>query len=475
MFYLIFGFLSVLFLTFLFFYKFNNKFSQKFHIDLDKIMKILVIVLISISFIEIFLPDAFSLRYIWDFNYLKENHDPFHAIIRAFNAMAVITLPFAVFYKKASFIKITSYILLPAIFVNIVCYYQYIDYFTSDLTLQYATVFGDKLYPYLTNEVFRSIVFGLIMGLELIIATYVLLFNLDSLKFKNKKEIGIFFALLAALFLSNMPIYTIQQIIGGTTNITFNFGDPMHFIFMGLIVIEGFILTIIFKNQSYENKYILLLIMSISLMFQYNTFFKTDGVITATRYPLQLCNIAGAFLITTLLLKSQKMFHFTVVVNVTGALIAIILCDSTKDVGFLYCMNIHYMVEHCNVLLVPLLGLILGVFEPLKKKDLKHFVVGFSIYYGVVLIIGTILNGIANKTGNDYFTCNYLFMFQKEAAMRLVGDFAGKFFDIKLTLFNYYHLYLVQILVYIVFLLICTLIFFGLYVIFRRKKVYEAK
>lgn len=473
MFYIIFTILLGLLLTFIFLYRFNSKFKDKFNnVNLEKIIKILVIVLVGISFIDIFMPDAFAIRYNQDefcLNYLKENHNAFHAIIRWFNAMAVITLPFAVFYKKQSFVKVTSFILLPTIIVNIICYKDYMEYYTSELCHQYATVFGEKLYPFLSNVVYRSFLFGILMGLELLITVYVLINNLDLLKFKDKKEIGKFFAVFVALLFSNMPIYTFQQITGTFTNVTFNFGDPMHIIFICLIPIECLILTLIFKNKSYEDKYILMLIMSISLMFQYNTFFKTDGVITATRYPFQLCNIAGAFLITTLLLKSKKMFHFTVVINVTGAIIAIILCDSTIDTGILFCMNIHYMVEHINVLLVPLLCLILGVFEPLQKSDIKHFVIGFSIYYGFILLIGTIFNGLVGLTGNEYFKCNYLFMFQRDAATRLVGDFIGVLFDIKITLFNNFNLYLAQLGVYLVFLLICSGIFFALYAIFRKK------
>ena len=101
-------------------------------------------------------------------------------------------------------------------------------------------------------------------------------------------------------------------------------------------------------------------------------------------------------------------------------------------------------------------------------KHLKIFLI-------FVLFVGTIFNGLEVKTGNSYFNCNYLFMFQKSAAVRLVGDFIGKLFDLKITLFNYYNLYLAQIFVYIVFMIICSLIYFGLYLIFKEKKKYETQ
>ncbi len=464
MFYVIFTLILVILCATLYYKKewFKNKEKNNNYI------KLLVLIFVFIAFINVFLPDGFAYRFIDNFELLKETHNPLHAILRGFYAMSIIVLPIAVFFKKKSFIKVTTYITLPTILLNIIFYFQYISYYTSPLT-EKASVFGVALLPFTTNVVFRSIIFGLIMGLALIISLYVILNNKDKLKFTCKKEVFNFIILSISLFISNMPIYTIQQITGDVTNITFNFMDPMHFIYMVFIVMEVLVLTLIFKNKSYDDKYILLLVLSLSLLFQYNSFFKTEGVITATRYPLQLCNIAGAFILITLITKNEKMFHFTAVVNVTGALIAIILCDSTKDVGFLYSMNIHYMTEHTNVLIIPLLALILGVFKPLKISDIKHFFIGFTIYYLSVFVIGTILNGLASLTGNGYFSCNYLFMFNKDAATRLIGSWVGILFDIKLVILNYFEIHLVQILVYVAFLVVCALIFFGLYAIFRRK------
>lgn len=434
----------------------------------DKAFRVLTVIWLALCFVELFLPDAFTLRYIWDFAYLEANNDAIHALVRAFNSMAILILPVAVFFRRPSFEKLAVWLMLPVVLINIASYPVYLGYYTSELTV-YASVFGEKLRPFLTNAIFRSCFFGAVMGLELSIVLYVLLFRARSLRFRSREEWKSFLLLILPLFISNMPINTMQQLTGDVTDIYFSFGTATHFAFIVWLVLEGIVLTTIFRKRPWEDKYILLLIMSLSLLFQYNSFFRTDGVITATRYPLQLCNIAGAFLLVTLLTKSEKMFHFTVTVNVTGALIAIILCDSTTDVGVLYCMNIHYMVEHANVLLVPILALLLGVFKPLKAADLKDFVKGFVLYFTGVWLLGTLFNGLAEWAGNDYFSCNYLFMFKKEAAVRLVGDFIAPFFDLKLTLFGHFHIYLAQPLVLLVFLLICSGIFHLLRLFVREK------
>jgi len=436
---------------------------------ISNLLKKASVAFLAIAFINVFLPDKFSLRYNWNFPYLSIHHDSFHAIVRLIDASAIVTLPIVMFFDNKYIKKYVTYILSIGFILSFFSYNTFIEYYTSEYIKEYATVFGDKLYPFLTNVFFRSFIFGILLFISMMIIIYNTIINYKDLKFESKKEVTNFIFISIGLLLTNMPIYTIQQLFGTTSNITFNFLDPMHFVFIFIIILEFIVLYKIFKDKTYETKYILLLIMALSLLFQYNTFFKTDGVITATRYPLQLCNIAGAFMLITLLTKNEKMFHFTLTINVTGAMIAIILCDSTKDVGVLYEMNIHYMVEHINVFLIPLLAISLGVFKPLKKKDSKDMLIGFACYYMGVLLIGTILNSLYKATENDYFKCNYLFMFDKEAGMRLVGDFVGTLFDIKLTLFKFIEFSMVQLIIFIVFSIICTGIFFLLYTIFKGK------
>ena len=190
--------------------------------------------------------------------------------------------------------------------------------------------------------------------------------------------------------------------------------------------------------------------------------------------PFQLCNIAAVFYLITLIFKSEKMYHVVLVINFVGAVIAVALCDSTYvdgvPAGALYCMNIHYMVEHTKVLLIPLLMGVFKLFNPLKLKHLRHTLVGYSIYFASVMLIGVVCNGLQLQLNNDYFGCNFFFMFNRDAATRLVGDWVGFVFDAKITLFNYYSLTLANVFVYLVFMIICILFFMLFYAFFKDKK-----
>lgn len=471
-FYIIFFLLVIGAITFLTLEKFYLKENEKRKNIINKILKISSIVMVSLSFINVFLPDAFSLRFIWDFNYLNNNHDAPHALLRMLNAVGVVLIPIVYFFKKDNLNKIVTYYMLPISIINAIFYFKYIGYYTSELTLEYATVFGTKAWPFFSNIVFRSLVFGIINFLSIVLCYANTINNLDSLKFKDKKSVGIFIATLVALLITNLPIYTFQQMFGIKKDLLpFNMGSIVHIGFILLIIGECISLYFIFRNQSYENRYILLLIMTISLMFQYNTFFRTEGIITAQRYPLQLCNIAGAFMLITLLTKNEKMWHFTITINLLGAFIAIAICDSTRNYSVFYEMNIHYMVEHLNVFLIPLLSLMLKMFKPLEKKHWKHMIIGFSIYYFSIFVLGTLFNtlDVLDGDASSYWECNYLFMFSKAKAVKLLGAGVGKLFDINFSI-GPVTFYLPQLLVYLVFAALCSGVFFILYAFFKEKK-----
>ena len=214
--------------------------------------------------------------------------------------------------------------------------------------------------------------------------------------------------------------------------------------------------------------------LALSLVMQYHQMFTCIGEITAHRMPFQLCNMAGFFILLMLLTKSERVYHFTLVINAVGAIIAMAMCDTTPY-GLAYVMNIHYVVEHTNVILAPILCATLGLFPRLKNKHVIDFLVGFAIYFAFILLIGGTFTGIKEMGGPnaDYWNCNYLFVFNKAETMGIVG-FVGPLFDINIKLFNFFTLSLVQLVVFVAFSAICTGAFFaikGLMSIGKKKEI----
>ena len=474
--------------------------EKLWHKNLGKVAKIMSICLVVMFFINIFLPDLFAIRGLpssrigvvngkADYNLaphaawlevfdstLGRSGEIIHTLSRIGLAIAPVSLPFAIFFSnKKNINRVVSFVVLPFALLGAILYFQYIKMFTfndSSFALnEQLNQFGDGLRVVLQNGALRSIWFGLGLLMTIMLSVYVLYHNLKDLKFEGYKDVLMFVGVLAAFIFTNMPIYTAQHLFHTYTSLILTIAYPGHFIFIGLIAVEAVILYFVLRNRSYEDKYIVMLVMAISLLMQYNTFFKTDGIIVASRWPFQLCNIAGAFIIITLLTKSEKMFHFTLVVNSLGAFIAIAICDSTFNTGILYEMNIHYMVEHINVLLVPIMCGILKMFKPLKKEDVIHVIAGFAVYWVAIFVVGTILCSLqktdANSTG--FFNgVNYLFMFDAARSAQLVG-FAKPLFDVKFEVGNATFT-LAQIVILVVFEALCVGVFFLFFLCFKDKK-----
>ena len=465
MFYIVFFVVSFLAVSWMYF----SKVCKSDRSAIDTAAKAIVVVWMCLYFLNIFLPDGLVLRTYEDISHFAGGEKIWIVMLRWCNDVAFLVLPVAVFFKKEIFVKITGYFLLLACLINVGVYCVNIEFFTSAQGTGIAEIrfLPAAVKELLRNRTFRGIWYGILSFLELMIIVFVIMRNYDVLKQKSDKK-GFFVGIgvWLVLFLSIMPIYAPQYIFKGYSLVgenafdTFKMGSAFHLIWIIAVVIEGIVLTKLFKNKSYQDKYIVVLMLSLSLVMQYNQMFTCVGEITAHRMPFQLCNMAGFFILLMLLTKSERLYHFVVVIISVGAIIAMVMCDTTPF-GVAYVMNIHYIFEHTVVILAPILCATLGVFPKLKKKDVIDFIVGFTIYFGFVLLVGGIFTGLKELGGEnaDYWNCNYLFMFNKEETSNIVG-FVAPFFDIKIRLFGFFTLSLLQLLVYVVFTAICTGVFF---------------
>lgn len=433
---------------------------------LKNIIKVLTILFMVFMFINILLPDSFV--YSLSEEELGGNNY-FEAIIRWFRFVSFLVIPIAIFYNKKYFVRLSIYFVLPIALINLVIFFMYLPDITTTSLRGIANIrfFGEGFRSFISNVSFRSGFFALISLLELIILSYILYKNYRRLKFRSIKEIGLFILGLFSLILVCIPIY-IPQYLFGYTNIIFDSYTLIHLIWIVVLILEFIVLTIVFKNQSSVNKYILVLIMSLALLLQYNMMFASINELTFERMPLQLCNIGSYLILITLLTKSKKLFSFTLIVNVVGALIALSVMDvDGKGLGYLW--NMHFILEHSSVIIIPLLCLSLEIFPKVKHKDLLYVLVGFTIYFVVVLSLGTEVNSIYAKDGNDFFKANYLFMFDQEKAAKLVPSL-GKLFDFKLNIGDYTYYPVIQTAVYFIFSSLCVGVFYLIYGISNIKK-----
>ena len=424
-----------------------------------KLSKILVLVFMSLTFINVLLPDSFIIGiHRLESDLGMERFDPFQMIIRWFNFTSFVVLPIAVFYDRKVFKKVAIYFCLPIAIIYFALIGQILPCYTNEagtgiVDIRYLPEFVTSL---MHNGVLRGIIFVLMSLTQLATIGLLIYRDWEVVKFK-KNEILPFVLLLVASIITILPIYALEGIFNTYTDEIFDRFSILHIVWIVSIVVELIVATVVFKKRSYEDRYILVLILSLSLFLQFNQLFSSLGELTCKRMPFQLCNIAAYLTLISVVTKNRNLFLFNILINVAGGLIALFVLDVPGDEGILSKGNIHYIVEHHNVIIAPLLALILGIFKPITWKDFKAYVLYFTGYYAFVFILGTIFNTIYNldTANNGYFYCNYLFMFDQATATKLVG-FAGQLFDFKFNIGPVTIYYVIQPLVYIAFFAIGT-------------------
>lgn len=387
---------------------------NKHHCKLNnKLVKVFTLLYVTITFFTIFLPDGF-IKSVDDPLELVE-YNKWHAILRVLLAVNPIIAIVAVFFDNKTFQKILVYYSLPITFLSTFFYSDFIYYYldSSGKGLLKIDGISQNFKDLLLNETFRGVILSVQWILMISICLKVLLIDKPYQGKPSIKNLINGGCILVCLLLQMMPIYVPQIIFEGYGPFLFDKFTPLHFIWIFYIIVKIIILWFLFRNQSDENKYILCLVLAISVLFQYNQMFSLT--INIKRLPLQLCNLASYLMLIALIFKNKVIFNFNFLVNVVGAVMAILVPD-VKGYNIFEIWNLHFIYEHTNVVVVPILSLILGVFDKINLKSYRDAVAGFSIYFGIVTIIGSIFNHLAVVLDKSSFKANYMFMFNPDVA-----------------------------------------------------------
>ena len=374
---------------------FKNKEEDKF----DKLLKVLTVVYCTVGFFRFFLTDAFI--YVINGGFFEEvkytRTDILQSIIRWGYYVNYSAIPVAVFYKGRFFKNVVSYFGLPFSVLSVVFFDDFMKYFLAENTHGWA----------LTPAV-RYIFF--ILELVLAVAIPVLLQIKKKHVFAfNKTEILNFLTGLPAVILICVPVYLPQSLFGYSVY-TPKSGSTFHLVWIAVLFAVTVGLYYAFRFKDRESRIQLCMFLAILLFFHHQSLYL-QGV-NISRLPFQLCNIAAYFYLIALIFKLKSFFHFAFIANIVGALIAILMPDfSVGAEGF---FNIHYIIEHSLDVMVPAMVMGLRIFPRVEKRTIKYTAIGFSIYFFAMFVVGTVLNGYSDVTGE---VVNYFYMFDVEKAL----------------------------------------------------------
>ena len=131
---------------------------------LFKLSKILVLVFMSLTFINVLLPDSFVIGiHRLESDLGMERFEPFQMIIRWFNFASFVILQIALFYDRKFFKKVAIYFSLPIAIIYIALIGQILPCYTNEagtgiVDIRYLPEFVTSL---MHNGVLRGIIFVL--------------------------------------------------------------------------------------------------------------------------------------------------------------------------------------------------------------------------------------------------------------------------------------------------------------------------
>ena len=266
----------------------------------------------------------------------------------------------------------------------------------------------------------RSLIFALEIGLGLGYSLY----ELVSLRVSRKapREILKVAAIFVGMFLISLPVWAPQAIIGlGDHAIEIEDFNLYHRIALYASVAIALSIHFLFYRCEYEQRRYALIFISMATMISFSFNYDFSTFINMSEWPLHLCNTAMYIIPIVLIFKLDKLYYFTIFINVLGAFFAMVMPD-TDGITLLEASSFEFWINHYMAFLLPILIMSLGIFKRPKIKQFAYSLIAFFAYYVFVLVANSVLTGLGNET--DFFFINSDFIADK------LGEWAERIRDI---------------------------------------------
>ncbi len=387
--------ISILLVAIIYFV-FNKKSNRAFSLFL----KIFTFAYCVVGFIRFLMPDSFIfvINGGWIDNVYRDQTDILQTILRWGYYLNYGVLPMAVFFDSRVFKNIASYICLPFSILSTVFFKDFMKYFLAETNRKTLSVPDGFRYAFFVLELVMAIVIPVIIQVK----------QKHYLNIKNKVELRNFLILAPCVILLMVPVY-VPQSLHGIGLITNKPWDDLHITWLILLFALTLTLYHLFRFRNYRERYMLCIFLTIVLFYHYDSLYLMG--FSLNRLPFQLCNIASYFFLICVPFKLKKMFNFCYIANTVGTMVALVAPDfSSGGLGF---WNMHFIMEHSLVFIIPILCMGLRIFPRVDKRSILHVWVGFTLYFLFAFVMGTIINGYYEETGQKV---NYFFMFDLKEA-----------------------------------------------------------
>ena len=262
----------------------------------------------------------------------------------------------------------------------------------------------------------------LLMGIEIgmvIAYCFVVFMENDYFKIKLQDLTGLIY--IVGMLLATMPGYMLRALFGETPYTGEIKGlTPDHRLVLYLSFILPVVLYFLLRKKDKEQIRGVLLYISLGTLLSFSVNNKFMDFTDVTAWPIHLCNTAMYIIPLCLIFKWEKLFYFTYFINVLGAFLAMAMPNYDGESNMLSFRVVNFYINHYIAFFMPLLIVALKVYNRPKLKQFKYSMVGFGIYFVLVLIFNA---WFSNYGSVDFFFTNSDFIADK------LGNWARNIFE----------------------------------------------
>ena len=246
-------------------------------------------------------------------------------------------------------------------------------------------------------------------------------FDRISLKMNREEVVELVLCTLGAI------LFTMQEFMPralfGNVNIYgmkgFGLGHR-YYLYAEFIFLIG--LPLLLRARKGEYSRMIMLYIAIGGMIAFTNGYKFSIFITPKSWPMHICNTAMYILPIALVTRSQKVFYFTFFINILGAMLASFMPDYSAQLNIFSPRSVEWFTNHTLAFAGPLVCVLLDIFPRPKKRQFFYSMVGFAIYYCVVLFFNTYFSAKYPLEEFDYFFINSDFIAKKVGGEKVLYD-----------------------------------------------------
>ncbi len=256
----------------------------------------------------------------------------------------------------------------------------------------------------------RGVVYAVEVGASISLALTVLLKDY-KLNLKGWREIlhGVF--TLLGMLLITMPSYSIPLFYGhGEAGKVIDDFNLTHRLLLYGAFLMPIAIHFIFKGYDYEKRRYALLYIALATLITYCNKYSYTVFADVRSWPLHLCNTAMFVVPLCLAFKWDRLYYFTLFINVLGAMLAMLFPTATTNLTE---GTISFWINHYCAFFMPVLMMSLKIFERPKIKQFSWSLIAFAIYYLLVLFLNAYLTAQDPKNPTDFFFINSNFIAEK--------------------------------------------------------------